>query len=392
MSMTGEQLANAILGSVDFAENLAFVLKYDTEQKTTKEILDEINTFISHIALGYSKDLDGYLSKDFAKVKDNIEADLETELEAQANWLRDQSLASVLGFPAQATMHGLYSKYSAIYSGLLPYQNVSFGIKERMLENKALRYWNKTLYPNQPTPEEALRLVRWGFSSRAEWDINKEGSEGITDKIADQLFATFYKQPTESEAFRLWKLGDISEPLYDEILKRHGWDPAFIDTFTDGQYYTPNMRDLIRLADYVPMDDIFIADILRKNGYREEDIPRMVSYIKIRPLRSERTGMAGRYLYDFANGRITEDDLEKSLDATGFLPVEVDMYKTWGELQYNDVILEIRIDQIYYKSQKKQYTTAEEISSDLHLLVQDEVWCNETGWKWYWQNVYKAPA
>jgi hypothetical protein len=385
---SGTEIVTGIIGNVDIGAMITKVIEREKEISQTQEILNRIKTYITTQDGGYTKILQSWITQDYDKVQSKILEALRSGLQTQASLLRDQIMLGILGYSGSATMSGMYSKFDSTFRGLSTLYDCTFGIQNEFLEDNALRYWHKTLGPNKPSVEEALRLVRFGFMDRSQWIINKREEDGVTDGYADKIFTTLFRQPDERTAFSLWKRGVLTEADYKEIMVRLGWDKEKIDTITESFYHLPSFTELNRLADFVPMDSIYLGEVLEKNGVKEADIPRLVSYLQRRPLREETRGIIGRYLWEYASGRITFEHFVEDLTDLGVLPTELDIYKDWAAMQYTDQLMDLQLDTIKQKTIKGQYETAEAIKDDLMALGLDETWSNLQAWDWYWAYVY----
>jgi hypothetical protein len=388
---SGTELVTGIVGTIDIGALLTKAIEISKEQEETQKILDQITALIGNQNGGYTKILQNYLSKDFSQVRNTILTDLQSTMRNQATYLRNQAMLALLGYGGSATMTGLYSKLETSFRGLSTLYDCTFGIQQEMLLNNAERYYNKTLSPSKVNDKEALQLSRWGYVTRSQWNTLKQEQDGITNDIADKLFATFYKQPNEYDAFNLWKRGIITQDQCKEIFKHLGYDNTYFNVFIEAYYHLPSLNELTRMADFVPMDTEYLGEALRKNGVHEADIPRLTTYLQRRPLREETRGVCGRLLFEYSNGRITFDQYTEALIDLGLLPTELDLYSQWGTMQYNDVCMDLNEDQIEQKCRKLQYETAEEICSALVALGLDETFCNLKSWVWYWQYIYQIP-
>ena len=383
-------MIGGIVGTVDIGALLTKAIEIQKEQEETQKILDQIKNYISSQDGGYTRILRDYIKSDFGSVKDKILSDLQAGLRTSASLLRDQVMLGRLGYGGTSAMAGLYARLDATFRGLSTYTDALFGIPQEFLIDNARRYWSKELSPNPPNSNDALALYRHGYLSRAEWVKLKREEAGYTDKVADQIFSTLYKKPDEWTLFKLYFRKAISEDQLNEGLKILGWDPEKLDSVKKAFYQIPSFSDLYRLADYVPLDTEYISEILRYNGFREEDIPTYVSVIQRRPLREEVRSIAGRLLWEYSKGRITFDYLKDQLKDLGLLPVERTLYEFWATLQYDDTLMDLQIDIIEQKAKKRQYTTADEIKDDLVALGLDEQYSNLQAEKWYWEYIYTS--
>jgi len=382
---TGAELISGIVGTVDIGALLTKAIEIQKEQEETQKILDQIKNYISSQDGGYTRILRDYIKSDFGSVKDKILSDLQAGLRTSASLLRDQIMLGRLGYGGISAMAGLYTRLDATFRGLSTYADALFGIPQEFLINNARRYWSKELAPNPPNTREALGLVRWGYMSRSEWVKLKMEEDGVPDNYADKIFDTLYRTVDEWMAFRAYKRKIIDYGQYVDFMKRLGYKEDEIDIICEAQHYVPSFYDLTRLADYVPLDTLYITEVLKANGVKDEDIPRLTTYLQKRPLREETRSVLGRLMWEYSNGRITLEQFTAELDKLNVLPAEKELYLYWASLQYRDNLMDLQISIIEQKVRKGYYETQEAIKNDLVLLGLAEEYANLLAEKWFWQ-------
>jgi hypothetical protein len=208
---------------------------------------------------------------------------------------------------------------------------------------------------------------------------------GWPPELHDKLYNVFDRDPDPYTAFCMMKRGYISKIQMFNCFKIAGFDEKWHKPLYQYFEKIPTFYELLRLADYVPIDPTWAAEVLRGNGYKEGDIPRYVTCIVRRPLREEVRSLAGRLLFEYANGRITKETLETEFKSLGMLPEEISLWLKWADKQYFDNVLDLQIDIIEQRIKKGDITTKEEAASLLKELGISEEIANLKAEKWYWQ-------
>lgn len=387
---SGTELVTGILGTIDYGQILTKVVEITKEQENTQDILNQIKALVEAQDGGYTKIIKDLLQHDFEEILPKVLEYYRMHLRNIASFTRNQVMLSVLGYQGSAAMAGLYNKLYASFTGVSFLHDALYGSILEFLSDNAARYWRKTLAPNPPTTEEALRLLRHGKISLQEWVKLKREESGVTEDYAYKIFDTLYRIPDEYTLYKMYKRGIITFDQYINYMKCLGYKEDMIDYLYDSMAYVPSFYDLTRLADYVPLDTLYISEVLKKNGVPEADIPRLTTYLQRRPLREETRSVLGRLLFEYSMGRITKEYMLSQFDTLGILPAEKSLYEYWADLQYRDNLMDLQIDIIQEKVKKGYYTTQEDIKNDLVALGLVEEYANLLAEKWYWQ--YIAPG
>jgi hypothetical protein len=288
------------------------------------------------------------------------------------------------GFPATASMIGLRAKHLAIFAGLSDLTDTVLGIPQSIVKEKARQYWYKEAPWRIPDPELAFKLYMEGQIARTKMN-EYFAMNGWPPELHDKLYNVFDRDPDPYTAFCMNKRGYISKSQMFNCFKIAGFDEKWHKPLYQYFEKIPTFYELLRLADYVPIDPTWAAEVLRANGYKEGDIPRYVTCIVRRPLREEVRSLAGRLLFEYANGRITKETLETELKSLGMLPEEISLWLKWADKQYSDNVLDLQIDIIEQRIKKGDITTKEEAASLLKELGISEEIANLKAEKWYWQ-------
>jgi len=382
--VTGAQLVSGIIGTIDIGSTIAKVIEYKIEEDRTKEQLDWIKWYIETYGPEWVK-MWTFRAKDPPdRVVDLTKASFMSNFFQIANYARSQVLMAAGGFPATASMLGLRAKLYTALCGFSSETDIILGIPQSIAEQKARYYWNKTAPWRIPDPELAFKLHMEGQISRSEMN-EFFAMNGWDTKYHDKLYNVFDTEPDIYTAFNMFLRNKISYDVLRSVFKAHGFDERWHDALYTALERIPSFYDLTRLADYVPLDPVWTSEILRMNGFRASDIPRLVTYLTLRPLREEVRNVAGRLVWEYENGRISRESLEAELKKLGLLPKELELWLLWSDKRYYDKVLDYQIDIIEQRVKKGNITDKEQIVKLLtELGIRKEI-ANLMAEKWYWQ-------
>jgi hypothetical protein len=382
--VTGSQLVTGIIGTIDVGSAIAKVAEYKIEENRTQEQLTMLKAWLEAQKTVYYEWWKGWAKKPITDIYDYLYGLYIAVCKDLADYQRSQLLMSAGGFPATASMIGLRAKYLASFAGVSDLTDAFLGIPQSIVKEKARQYWYKEAPWRIPDPELAFKLYMESQITRTQMN-DYFAMNGWPSTLHDKLYNVFDTDPDPYTAFCMYKRGYIGKSQMFSCFKIAGFDEKWHDALFKFFEKIPTFYELMRLADYVPIDPTWAAEVLRANGYKEGDIPRYVTCIVRRPLREEVRSLAGRLLFEYANGRITRETLESELKSLGMLPEEISLWLKWGDKQYYDNVLDLQIDIIEQRIKKGNITTKEEAASLLKELGISEEIANLKAEKWYWQ-------
>jgi len=385
----GAELVSGLLGVIDVGNLIERAVYIQREIEETQKSFDQIKALVYEQDGGYTKILRELVAQDFEKVKDRVTSLARSALLTQAGLLRAQLIIAASGLKATSAMAGLYSKYRGQFEGLSVLFDAAYGIPISFLLDNATRYWHRTLTPNPPKVSDATKLVHFGKMDRSTWVRLKQEEDGIPREDADKLFETIFTQLSAFDVVKLYRRGVISYGELETRLRRLGYAREDVPLVLKATEYIPSFYDLTRLADYVPLSPIYIRDVLKANGVRDEDIPRLVSYLSRRPLREETRSVLSQLVYEFSKGRLSERDLTEAYEKLGLLAEERKLYDYLAKLRYRSNLMELQLDIVEQKAKKGAYTSKEEIVAELVRLGWVEEFANLIAEKLYWQYMVK---
>lgn len=256
------------------------------------------------------------------------------------------------------------------------------------------RYFNTIYTTNIPNERTAFAMLMEGLISRSEFN-NYLSQLGWSSYWHDKLYHLYDREPDIYFAFSLYKRGLISYESFKQCVRIAGYDASWDTVIYEGLHRRPTFRELITLADYVPLPQLWVTEVLRANGYKDTDINYIGSAIDKRALREEVRNVLGRLVFEYEVGRRTRSTLEDEMKDLGILPTELSLWLSWADLRYADKlkdwqtdIIEERVHKLdpeLVKATKEETITA--IVTQLKNLGYVEEMANLMAEYWYWSYV-----
>lgn len=333
-------------------------------------------------------EIDGYLAKNKL---DGVETALRARLLSDMNELLEEWKVGI-GLGVGTALMGLDEQFRLTPQILSLLKTTELNIAAR---GPIERYW-RTQYPfNIPEPQFAFRMYMEGGLSRGQ--MNQYFLEaGWSTSFHDKLYEVFVEHPNIFTAEELFNRGLIKEKDLKALFKINGFDEKWHDILKVGLKRRPSFRELTSLADFVPLTDSWVTEVLRAQGYLDTDIQYMLPAIRLRPLREEVRSVVGRYLWEFQTGRLDRDTLQTDLTELGLLPKELELQMLWGDLRYADQLIDdqtnIIQERVYDLDPELIGATKEEtialISAELEGIGYNVERSNLLAEYWYWFYVY----
>jgi hypothetical protein len=251
---------------------------------------------------------------------------------------------------------------------------------------KLERYYNSVYAPNIPDTYTAFQLERHLQISKAEY-VAYAKENGWSDSLANKLYEVYNTNPDIFFGFSMFKRGLLDEAELKGVFSVNGWDATWFDTLYEALHRRPTFREMTNLADFVPLPDTWITEVLRANGYLDTDIQYILPALRMRPLREETRSVVGRYLWEHQLGRITTDELTSALKLLGLLPKEITLNVLWAELRYADELLDRSENVIEQRVKYGDIITQEAIKTELVNLGRSEEMANVLAELWYWEYI-----
>ena len=160
-------------------------------------------------------------------------------------------------------------------------QQMNIAVVSRMA-----RHWMRTYTPSVPNTRMAWELWRHGILTNTQYK-DYASFEGWDASSADYLNEVFSIYPSVLQAFDWWRRGWIDADERDAYYFGRGWDTDYHERITDDLYHVMSSYELVRLADYVEIDQTWAIKQLRRARIRDEDIAKLWQLIELRPLRED---------------------------------------------------------------------------------------------------------
>lgn len=257
------------------------------------------------------------------------------------------------------------------------------GQLENSLEPRMDRYWRAKYTPTVPNSKLAFQMCMEGQITRAEF-----GAfcllEGWPASFHDKLYEVYNKDPDIYTAFSMYKRGLINLDKMKSLFRIQGFDSSYDALLYEVLHRVPTLRELTNLSDFVQLPDLYVREKLRGGGYAEGDIAYLAAAINRRPIRDEVRSVVGRYLYEYQLGRLDRDTLKSNLSKLGLLPSELELQMLWGDLRYQDELLDEKVEIIRERVYKHDLTTEAEIVTELTSLGILEEKANLMAEYWWW--------
>ena len=201
------------------------------------------------------------------------------------------------------------------------------------------RHWNRTFTPMVPTASMAYILYRRGRFNYADF-VTHASYDGWDKEGADQLLAAMELLPSPREAFYLWKKNQIGTAERNAYYLAGGYDSRYHNMITENWYRVPSFYDLMRLADYIELDQIWTVMQLRKGGWKDTDIGKIWPALRDRPVRDEIRAITSKWLWRHQHGRATLDMLSDVFMDLGIRVRERELLLYKAEMDYEDELVD----------------------------------------------------
>jgi len=317
-----------------------------------------------------------------------------------------------IGLDMGSAFQSIVETYTGFDQLLSMYQNWKVQIA---LGSRMRRYWNQVYTPMVPDASLAFTLymrnkITWdqfkGYTSMQGWDETNTGllfdsmvqmppirmamellyknvitddqfktfawAEGWTEEYHELLKDWMDRVPDNWTAFNMWARGLLKEDERNAVYKANLFPEEWHDKITESFMYVPGPYELMRMADFVEVDQIWALDMLKRRGIAEKDRAKFWDAIQIRPLREEVRALTTEWIWRYRYGRCTHDDLETALTE---LPIrtkerELDIQK--AELQYQDELVDEWIAILQWRFRTAVITEDEFMQGLLDLEIVEE--------------------
>ena len=229
----------------------------------------------------------------------------------------------------------------------------------------------KATWTNVPTLGAAFELMMKGELTRDEWK-SYVAMQSWPAGWDEKLYALFMRLPTPQQGFYMWIKGQITKAERNQLYKAGGHDEAWFEDLTENWYYTPTIYDLVRMADYIELDQVWALNVMRKRGVRDADRAKIWTMLELRPLREEIRAITEKWLWRYRFGRCTLTELQAALFDLGLKTKERYMLEVKAELDYEDELVDEMIEILQYRFRNSVISEEEFLAGLIALPVREE--------------------
>ena len=270
---------------------------------------------------------------------------------------------------------GVGGAYSSAMDNFLASGQLIYAYKTLMyhiaVTPRMRRYWNQLYTPMVPTASMAHQLYRRGEFTRSQF-VTHAGYDGWDKEGAEQLLKVMSLIPSPREAFYLWKKGQITLAERNALYFTGGLNTEWHGPVTDNYYYTPTLYDLVRLADYVELDQIWATNQMRRRGLKDADIAKVWEMLRIRPLREEIRGLTEKWLWRYKYGRATLTEISDAFLDAGLRVKERELLTEKAQLDYEDELITEWIEVLRWRFRTAVITEDQFLQGLLDIPIREE--------------------
>lgn len=225
---------------------------------------------------------------------------------------------------------------------------------------------------------EAVPTVYVAFELMMRGELTRKQFEEYVDlhswpaEWRDLLYRLMERLPTPHEAFYLWTKGLIDRAARDELYKAGGFDESWHQTITDNWYYTPTLYDLVRMADYIELDQIWAADVMTRRGIKTADQAKIWEMLQLRPLREETRAVTTKWIWRMRYGRTTLETLDDEFKSLGIKTKERELLLMKAQMDYEDELIDEMIEVLRWRFRTAIITEAQFLNGLLDLEIRQE--------------------
>jgi len=352
---TGE-LVTGIVGTIDIGSLIANVIQLSIDITQAQTITTEIESYINKSLRSNQKDLIALASMGYSAIVSKSSDKITSNLVFLMDELYSQIGLSATGSKMASTMRGQEAKIHSALEQTDLYTDVLFTLPSNIVRLKAERYYMKNLAPNFPSEIDAYKMSVNKYWSDADFIELLQEMQGLTLTDAQNV-AKIRKntvgKPSLHDAWSMVQKGLKKQQYFLDLAQiGQGWTKEDADALNVLYDYDFSPSEIMRMSDFVPLDDDWIRTKLAHIGMNKDDIGVMVSAIQKRIVRDELSKEYGLLLDNYAWGLMTSADLEKFLTASNFTNSEIAYRLVTADLMKGKVRLKLLRDAEIYLYRK----------------------------------------
>jgi len=296
------------------------------------------------------------VGNDIMEIKENIGGLLSTGFEAAAASKKAGPTGDVSAVRAaiETIYGGLYDNwkagvlkgvggaYSSAMDNFLAAGQLIYAYKTLMYHTaitpRMRRHWNTVFTPMVPNASMAYVLYKRGIFTLEQFNTHA-AMDGWDENGAAQLLEAMTLLPSPREAFYLWTKGLITQAQRDALYTAGGYAPEWHMALNENWMYTPSIYDMVRMADFLELDQIWVMDILKRRGVRDKDRAKIWEMLQKRPLREEIRDLTTKWTWRMQYGRATQDEMDTALIELGIRAKERELLLEKAAMDYEDELI-----------------------------------------------------
>lgn len=229
----------------------------------------------------------------------------------------------------------------------------------------------KEVWEENPTVAQAITMFWRNIIDDTKLDmyIRINGwPEGWTSK----LLAMTTRLPSPQEAWYMWNRGLITPDRRNEVYRAYGYSAEWYEKLNVNFSYAPTVYDLMRLADYVELDQIWTLKKMAQRGVIEEDRAKIWEALQLRPLADERKALTAKWTWRRKMGRATEDQLSNEFIGLGIRTKERELLIEKANLDYEDELIDEWVEILIWRFRTAVITEEEFLQGLIELGINTE--------------------
>jgi hypothetical protein len=333
---SGSKLISGIIGTVDVGSILANAINFSLDLSKAEEQFKLLQNGIDYLTDTSPSDAKKIATTDIETLINGSPKKLKAYLWAINEQMKSQVGASAGGFRATATLIGQNIKLMSQTGTIDLWTELSIGIPLQKVQDKADRYWNKIIAPEDPSDKDAFMLYRMGKWSLTAYINRMREHDGLKAKDAENIAEMREWQtgvPSLRDAYLMVQKGLWSKTDFiNETTKGFGFTSEDAEILYQHFSYDFSPSELLRLSDLVPLESSWVEKKLKANGLDDEDRAIFKSAVEKRSIRDEVTRIWGLLLDNYQWGLNTETELRELLTNWKFSETEINLRVETGEL------------------------------------------------------------
>jgi len=365
------QLFTSILNSAHIASIVTNAVNLQLDIDRAQGIK---NTFLANLRTDVreeNKYVTDLAKKPFQDAIDVFSANLGSDLKYITDELFNQAVQSATGYGLTARMMGERTKIYSLLNIVDTENSVLFSAPERILLNKAQRYYNKLIAPNFPGERDAFILAKNNFWSNNDFVELLQEMNGLSKADAEKILQIRLNQVGVPDLRTGWNMvakGLITKATWLSIAK---WGYGFSESMANALYkyydYDFSAMELFRFSDLMPVPETWLDKKLEAIGLNEEDKTVMKNLFTARTLKDEVAQMWHIMAENYSWGLHTEEELKTFLTQNNVPEIQANAKIKIANMLKDKVVLKLMRDAEIYLY-RKSISSEDELYANLLAL------------------------